>query len=348
MGKNVGLSMKIGIIFPGQGSQYLGMCKEIYDRERLVQELFEQASSCVDQNFVRLCFASSDKELQEAINAQTSIFLVSASIYKLLNEKYGIVPSIVAGHSSGEYSAIFAAGGMTFPDALYLLKKRAEFLEEATKRYEGGMLAALGLPFEKVKKICKKYDDPSDLKVVAEIVNYNSPTQFVISGTMPELNAIAADIKEAKGKAIALNVAGAFHSRMMREAEENFTTYLVKVDFKDLTVPLVNNVDAKVVTQNEDIKESLVKQMSSNVLWWPAMQQFKECDLIIEVGPGIKYGKMLKREWPKANIISVNSQADIEQLLTILGKEIPKTEIDLIIEEELKLEQKGNNGNCSI
>ena len=335
--------MKIGMIFPGQGSQVLGMCKELYDRERLVQELFEQASSCLDQNFVRLCFASSEKELRETVNAQTSIFLVSASIYKILNEKYGITPNIVAGHSSGEYSAIYAAGGMTFPDALYLLKKRALFLEDATKKYEGGMLAALGLPFETVQKICKKYDDPSDLKVVAEIVNYNSPTQFVISGTNNELNAIASDIKQAKGKAIALNVAGAFHSRIMKEAENSFAAYLVKVDFKDLTIPLVNNVAAKVVKSNEEIKESLVRQMSSNVLWWPAMQHFKKCDLIIEVGPGIKYAKMLKREWPNANIISINTQADIEQLVASLGKEIQKTEMDLVLEQELNDEQKGSS-----
>ncbi len=340
--------MKIGMIFPGQGSQLLGMCKELYDRERLVQELFEQASSCLDQNFVRLCFASSEKELRETINAQTSIFLVSASIYKILNEKYGIIPDIVAGHSSGEYSAIFAAGGMTFPDALYLLKKRALFLEEATQKYEGGMLASLGLPFETVQEICQKYDDPTDLKVVAQVVNYNSPTQFVISGTNNELIAIASDIKQAKGKAIALNVAGAFHSRMMREAEENFAAYLVKVDFKDLAVPLVNNVAAKIVKSNEEIKESLVSQMSSNVLWWPAMKHFKKCDLIIEVGPGTKYAKMLKREWPKANVASINTQADIEQLVTSLGKEIQKTEMDLVVEQELSDGQKGSEGDGSI
>ena len=340
--------MKIGMIFPGQGSQVLGMCKELYDRERLVQELFEQASSCLEQNFVRLCFASSDKELKETVNAQTSIFLVSASIYKILNEKYGIIPDIVAGHSSGEYSAIFAAGGMTFPDALYLLKKRALFLEEATKKYEGGMLASLGLPLKTVQKICKKYDDPSDLKFVAEIVNYNSPTQFVISGTNNELAAIASDIKQAKGKAIMLNVSGAFHSRMMKEAEDNFAAYLVKVDFKDLTVPLVNNVAAKVVKSNEEIKESLVSQMSSNVLWWPAMKRFKKCDLIIEVGPGIKYAKMIKREWPDANVVSINTQADIEQLVISLGKEIQKTEMDLVVEQELIDAQKGSGVDGTI
>ena len=108
--ENKGNNVKIGMIFPGQGSQFLGMAKEIYDSERIVQEFFEEASNCLNQNFVRLCFASSEKELRETVNAQTSIFLASASIFSLLREKYGIVPDVVAGHSSGEYAAVFAAG----------------------------------------------------------------------------------------------------------------------------------------------------------------------------------------------------------------------------------------------
>lgn len=116
--------------------------------------------------------------------------------------------------------------------------------------------------------------------------------------------------------------------------------------FKNLNIPLVNNVVAKTVHTNEEIKESLVKQMSSNVLWWPAMQQFKDCDLIIEVGPGIKYTKMLKREWPSANLISINTPADIDQLLALLGKEVQKTEIDLLIEEELSKKDKGEGSDA--
>lgn len=316
---------KIAMIFPGQGAQYLGMGKELYDSHRVVQEYFEEASSCLENNFVRLCFASSEKELRETINAQTAIFLLSSSIFMLLKEKYGITPDIVAGHSSGEYAAIFAAGGMSFPDALYLLKKRAQFMDEATKTYQGSMMAVLGLSFEQLQEICRRYDNPKTITDVAEIVNYNSSTQLVVSGTLHALEQVSCDVKSLGGKVIMLNVAGAFHSRLMQEAEKQFGLYMVKVDFKDLSIPLINNVEAKIVTTNEGIKKSLQYQISSPVLWWPSMQQLEGCDVIIEVGPNQLYSKMLKREWPDKEIISINSLADIENLLIKLGKSIART-----------------------
>jgi [acyl-carrier-protein] S-malonyltransferase len=308
------------------------MGKELYDRERVVQEYFEEASNCLEQNFVRLCFASSDKELRETVNAQTAIFLVSASMCALLKEKYGITPDVVAGHSSGEYAAIFAAGGINFPDALYLLKKRSLFMEEATHQYPGTMIAVIGLPLAVVQQICQRHDDPSGIERVAEVVNYNAPMQQVVSGTVAELEAIANDVKVAGGKALPLNVAGAFHSRLMQEAEKQFCLYMVKVDFKNLAVPLINNIQGSPVTSSEAIKESLVRQMSSHVLWWPSMQYFKDCDLIIEVGPGTKLSKMIKREWPEKEVYALNSVADLEQLAVRFGKEVEKTELAIDVE----------------
>lgn len=336
--------MNIGMIFPGQGAQFLGMGKELYDRERLVQEYFELASGCLETNFVRLCFASSDKELRETGNAQTAIFLVSAAITQLLAEKYNIHANIVAGHSSGEYAALFAAGGMSFVDALYLLKKRSTFMQAATQQTEGGMAAILNVPLEKIHEICQRYDDPSGNTSVAEVVNYNSADQFVIAATLPELKAIQADVKEIKGKAIELNVAGAFHSRLMQQAAHHYGLYMVKVDFKDTKIPLISNVTAKPLTNAEDLKNSLIQQVHSHVLWWPSMYHLYPCDIIIEIGPNIKYSKMLKRAWPDKQIMSINTPEDIEQLHTVMQKPFEKTEMDLVIEEELQEKKSPKKG----
>jgi [acyl-carrier-protein] S-malonyltransferase len=331
--------MKMGIIFPGQGSQFLGMGKDFYDSERIVQERFEQASKCLDQNFVRLCFASSENELCQTINAQTSIFLVSAAIFSVLRKKYDITPDVVAGHSSGEYSAIYAAGGIAFADALYLLKKRALCMEEVTTLQKGGMLAVMGLRKEILQTICSQYDDGSSNTKVAQIVNFNSSNQLVVSGTLLELERIKYVVREYRGKAIMLNVAGAFHSRLMIEAEKKFEDYMLKVDFKDLLVPLANNSQAKLVCSHDHIKNGLKTQISSPVLWWQSMQHFSDMDIILQIGPGDKLSKMLKKEWPDKQIFAINSVEDMHDVLTLLGKKIE-------IAHETVADDKGKETTC--
>lgn len=310
--------MKIGMIFPGQGSQFVGMAKEFYDNERLVQEYFEQASSCLNQNFIKLCFASSEKELMETVNTQTSVFLVSAAIYALLKEKYSIRPTLFAGHSLGEYSAVFAAGGINFADGLYLLKKRAMFMEEATREHPGGMLAVLNCSENRLRPIVERYNVPGSDNAVAEIVNFNSPRQFVVSGTLSLLGQIAEEVVKVRGRAILLKVSGAFHSRLMKHAQQKFANYMEKVDFHNLTSPFISNVRAQIVTSAKDIRESLVDQLSAPVLWWQSMQYFRQCDIIVEVGPGTKLTNLLAKEWKDKILLSINDQRDIDHLVTIL------------------------------
>lgn len=312
--------MKLGMLFPGQGAQSVGMGKVFYDTNRLVQEYFETASSCLERNFVRLCFASSEKELTETANAQASIFLISASISAVLKECYDIVPAIVAGHSLGEYSALFAAGGLSFPDALYLIGKRAQAMERAIEQHGGGMIAVINLNQKVVEEVVARYNDIQSDDRVAEIVNYNTPRQVVVSGSAGVLEAMATELSERGARVISLPVAGAFHSRLMHDAEIQFRAYLTKVDIRDLTIPLVTNVTGRIITRATQVKKSLMTQMSSPVRWWQSMKHFADCDVIVQIGPGAHYAKMLQREWPNKKILSVQEPADIPQLLEALGR----------------------------
>ena len=325
----------IGMLFPGQGSQFVGMGKHFYDRERIVQELFEEASACLGINFVKLCFASSEKTLAETLHTQTAIFVVSTAIAKLLEDKYKIAPHMVAGHSLGEYTAIHRAGGMNFVDSLYLLKKRSEIMHKAMSNQHGGMLAVLGFPEEQLRQICQNYDEPDSLEAVVELANFNSPTQIVLSGTKKLLQQIQDDVETIGGKALFLPVSGSFHTRLMAEVEKLFSLYLVKADFHNLKIPLVSNVEARVITMADDIKQALTKQTSRHILWWESMQLFKHLDVIIEVGPNNKLSKILKREWPEKIILSVNNHEDIYKVLTYLERSVPEEtfEIDGPVEE---------------
>lgn len=191
-------------------------------------------------------------------------------------------------------------------------------MEEATKVTPGGMLAVLNCNESKLKAIIDKYNVPESDENVVEIVNYNSPRQLVVSGTLSLLAKIADEVTALRGRPILLKVSGAFHSRLMKTAQQRFAHYMEKVDFHNLTIPLVSNVNAQVITTSQEIRHALIEQLSSPVLWWQSMKHFRECDIIIEIGPGNKLTNFLSKEWKDKILLSINDQRDINHLLTVL------------------------------
>jgi [acyl-carrier-protein] S-malonyltransferase len=308
--------MKIGMLFPGYGSQYVGMAKELYDESRLVQEYFEEASNCLNTNFVKLCFASSENELARMDAAYTALFLVSGSIHALLKQE-GIVPSIVAGYNLGEYSAIFAAGGFTFPDGLYLLNKYASFYQEELVGKEVAILQVSGVSTTALEDLCFKanHDDMS-----ASIAIYKSPTEHVISGKADAVEQVRSWVYDhyADARLESLGLEVGLHSPLMEPVVEKLTIYLEKVDFKDLSVPLLSGVDAQVIEKAEEVKYHVINHLNHPSVWSQVMTRLADCDVLIEVGPGSKLSDMAKLLYPGKSIIAINKRSDIDVLNKIL------------------------------
>ncbi len=308
--------MKIAILFPGYGSQYVGMAKELYDESRLVQEYFEEASNCLNINFVKLCFASSDTDIARMDNAYTSLFLVSSAINALLKSE-GIEPSIVAGYNLGEYSAIFAAGGFTFPDGLYLLNKYASFYQEELSGKEVAVLQVTGVSAHDLEALCFK---ASHGDFSAAVAIYKSATENVISGAADAVEQVRTWVydqyPDAQLESLGLEVG--LHSPLMGNVVNNLTIYLEKVDFKDLMIPLLSGVDAQVIATADDVKYHVINHLNHPSVWTQVMARLAEYDVLVEIGPGTKLSDMAKLLYPEKSIIAINKRSDIDMLKKLI------------------------------
>lgn len=308
--------MKIGMLFPGYGSQYVGMAKELYDESRLVQEYFEEASNCLNTNFVKLCFASSESDLARMENAYTSLFLVSGAIYALLGQE-GVKPSVVAGYNLGEYAAVFAAGGFTFPDGLYLLNKYAAFYQEELTGKEVAILRIGGVPTAIVEDLCFKATRGD---IVASVAIYKSATENVVSGSADAVEQVRSwvydQFPDAQLESLGLEVG--LHSSLMENVVKNMTMYLEKVDFKDLTVPLLSGVDAQIIEKADDVKYHVINHLNHPSVWARVLERLADCEVLIEVGPGTKLSEMAKMLYPEKSIIAINKRSDIDVLKKII------------------------------
>ena len=277
--------MKTAFVFPGQGSQKVGMLKDLYEAYAIVRERFAQADEALGYSISQLCFEGPDTELVKTANTQPAILTASVACYEILKEK-GFTPDIVGGHSLGEYSALVAAGVLDFKDAVYVVHKRGEYMQEAVPLGEGAMAAILALPREEVVRICGEVNDTVGS---VQAVNFNCPGQIVIAGATKAVEVAAEKMKEAGAKrAVMLPVSAPFHSRLMEPAAKRLQEELGKIEVKDAQIPVVANITGEILKDGATIKAALVKQAAAPVLWEDCVATMVGfgATRFVEVGPG--------------------------------------------------------------
>jgi len=280
-------------VFPGQGSQFVGMGKDLYDNNSLAKELFDKADEILGFKITDIMFAGTDEELKQTKVTQPAVFL--HSVISALCMGNDFAPAMAAGHSLGEFSALVAVGALSFEDGLRLVAARANAMQKACEANPGTMAAIIGLPDETVEKICHEVNDEGKVVIPA---NYNCPGQLVISGEVEAINEACEKLKEAGAKrALPLKVGGAFHSPLMQPAKDELQAAIEKTSFNTPKCPVYQNVDGKPHTEAEKIKQNLIAQLTSSVRWTSSIQNMiaDGADDFTECGPGKALQGMIAR-----------------------------------------------------
>ena len=283
----------IAFVFPGQGAQFVGMGKDLYDNNPKAKELFEKANDILGYRITDIMFAGTDEELKQTKVTQPAVFLHSVIKAISLGEEFK--PSMVAGHSLGEFSALVAAGALNFEDGLRLVYARAMAMQKACEAAPSTMAAIVGLPDDKIEEICAEVSKEGSVVVPA---NYNCPGQLVISGNVEAINEACEKLKAAGAKrALPLKVGGAFHSPLMQPAKDELQAAIEKTEFSAPQCPVYQNVDGKPHTDPADIKANLIAQLTSSVRWTSCVQNMiaDGADDFTECGPGKALQGMIGR-----------------------------------------------------
>ena len=280
-------------VFPGQGSQFVGMGKDLYDNNTTAKELFDKADEILGFKITDIMFSGTDEQLKETKVTQPAVFLHSVISALCLGDEFN--PSMVAGHSLGEFSALVASGALSFEDGLKLVAARANAMQKACEANPGTMAAIIGLPDEKVEEVCNEVSSEGNIVVAA---NYNCPGQLVISGNSDAINKACEALKAAGAKrALPLKVGGAFHSPLMQPAKDELQAAIEKTTFNAPKCPVYQNVDAKAHIDAAEIKANLIAQLTSSVRWTASVQNMiaAGADEFVECGPGKALRGMIGR-----------------------------------------------------
>lgn len=302
---------KIAVVFPGQGSQSVGMGRDFYDRYPRARGVFEEADRALKRPLSKICFEGPQEELQLTENTQPGLLTVSIAIWTLLNE--ALQPDFVAGHSLGEYTALVAASSLRFADVVRLVRRRGEYMQQAVPVGQGAMLAVLGADPERVENLCREAAQGQ----VLSPANFNCPGQIVIAGHTEAIRR-AAEMAQSMGikRTIPLAVSAPFHCALMKPAQENMMPLLQEQNFGALRFPLITNVDATVIQTGQQARDALIRQIPNPVRWWQSIELLirEGVTTFIEVGAGKVLTGMIRKISRDVQTFNVENVHDYEQL----------------------------------